>query len=108
MITDITFNGQSASDLGLICLQEGDSEDVNEQVGGTYEIKKDAIPSKKSFYLYESNITEPTTFDLSMSGEFRKFLNTLITLIIPKYQQLLNSRFRHFHISVLLFIILLS
>ena len=36
-----------------------------------------------------------------------KFLNTLITLIIPKYQQLRNSRFQHFHISVLLFIILL-
>lgn len=64
MITDITFNGQSASDFGLLCLQEGDSEDLNDQVGGTYEIKKDVIPSKKTFQLYESNITEPTTFNL--------------------------------------------
>ena len=64
MISDITFNGQSASDFGLLCLQEGDSEDLNDQVGGTYEIKKDVIPSKKTFCLYESNITEPTTFNL--------------------------------------------
>lgn len=64
MITDITFNGQSASDFGLVCLQEGDTGDSDERVGGTYEIKKDAIPNKKSFYLYESNITEPLTFNV--------------------------------------------